>query len=131
MPDLRADPSDWHLCPRSLANRAVRYLPSPGKPRPLRWPCGSPRKATSPGRSGRPRSPMNSSPRPIVASRTTAPRYYEHWLAALERLVTAKALSNPSEMLARKEAWADAYRHTPHGKPVALRKNATAVDDVE
>ena len=48
-------------------------------------------------------------------------RYYEHWLAALERLVTAKALSNPKEMLARKEAWADAYRRTPHGKPVALR----------
>jgi nitrile hydratase accessory protein len=48
-------------------------------------------------------------------------RYYEHWLAALERLVTAKALSNPSEMLARKEAWADAYRHTPHGKPIVLR----------
>jgi len=50
-------------------------------------------------------------------------RYYEHWLAALERLVTAKSLSNPGEMLARKEAWADAYRHTPHGKPVALRSN--------
>lgn len=48
-------------------------------------------------------------------------RYYEHWLTALERLVTAKGLSNPDEMFARKEAWADAYRHTPHGKPVALR----------
>ena len=48
-------------------------------------------------------------------------RYYEHWLAALERLVAAKGLSNPGEMLSRKEAWADAYRHTPHGKPVALR----------
>jgi nitrile hydratase accessory protein len=47
--------------------------------------------------------------------------YYEHWLATLERLVTAKALSNPTEMLARKNAWAEAYRHTPHGKPVALR----------
>lgn len=46
--------------------------------------------------------------------------YYEHWLATLERLVTAKALSNPNEMLARKEAWADAYRHTPHGKPIEL-----------
>ena len=46
--------------------------------------------------------------------------YYEHWLAALERLVTAKALLNPNEMLDRKEAWADAYRHTPHGKPVTL-----------
>jgi len=47
-------------------------------------------------------------------------RYYEHWLAALERLVTAKGLSNPSAMQERKEAWADAYRHTPHGKPVKL-----------
>lgn len=46
--------------------------------------------------------------------------YYEHWLAALERLVTAKGLSNAAAMLARKEAWADAYRHTPHGKPVEL-----------
>ena len=46
--------------------------------------------------------------------------YYEHWLATLEHLVTVKALSNPNEMLARKKAWADAYRHTPHGKPVEL-----------
>src|SRR5262249_60839314 len=47
-------------------------------------------------------------------------RYYEYWLAALERLVTAKALSNPNHILARKEAWAEAYRRTPHGKPVNL-----------
>jgi nitrile hydratase accessory protein len=47
-------------------------------------------------------------------------RYYDYWLAALERLVVAKGLSDPSAMLARKEAWADAYRHTPHGKPVVL-----------
>ncbi len=52
-------------------------------------------------------------------------RYYEYWLAALERLVTAKGLSNPDEMLARKEAWADAYRHTPHGKPVALANGSS------
>jgi nitrile hydratase accessory protein len=50
-------------------------------------------------------------------------RYYEHWLAALERLVTAKGLSNPIDMQERKEAWADAYRHTPHGKPVELAKS--------
>jgi nitrile hydratase accessory protein len=49
-------------------------------------------------------------------------RYYEHWLAALERLVSAKGLSNPDELLARKQAWADAFRHTPHGKPVTLRE---------
>lgn len=47
-------------------------------------------------------------------------QYYHHWLAALERLVTAKRLSDPAALQARKEAWANAYRHTPHGKPVAL-----------
>ena len=47
-------------------------------------------------------------------------RYYHCWLAALERLVVSKHLSDPAALLARKEAWADAYRHTPHGKPVEL-----------
>jgi nitrile hydratase accessory protein len=47
-------------------------------------------------------------------------RYYHYWLAALERLVSAKGLTDPEAMLARKEAWADAYRNTPHGKPVEL-----------
>ena len=47
--------------------------------------------------------------------------YYEHWLATLEKLTAAKGLSNQEEMRQRKEAWADAYRHTPHGKPVELR----------
>jgi nitrile hydratase accessory protein len=46
--------------------------------------------------------------------------YYEHWLAALERLVTAKGLADSAELVERKEAWANAYRHTPHGKPVEL-----------
>ena len=47
--------------------------------------------------------------------------YYHYWLAALERLVAEKGLTEPSAMAARKEEWADAYRHTPHGKPVELR----------
>jgi nitrile hydratase accessory protein len=47
--------------------------------------------------------------------------YYDHWLAALERLLTAKGLTDSAALLARKEAWADAYRHTAHGKPVELR----------
>ena len=46
--------------------------------------------------------------------------YYEHWLAALEKLVAAKRLLDHDAMLARKEAWAEAYRRTPHGKPVEL-----------
>ena len=49
-------------------------------------------------------------------------RYYEHWLAALERLVTAKGLAEPTALAARKEAWTEAYRNTPHGKPVELPK---------
>jgi nitrile hydratase accessory protein len=49
--------------------------------------------------------------------------YYHHWLAALERLVTAKGLTDRSALVARKEAWAEAYRHTPHGKPVELATN--------
>ena len=47
-------------------------------------------------------------------------RYYEYWLAALERLALAKGLTSAEAMLHRKEAWVDAYRHTPHGKPVEL-----------
>ncbi len=48
--------------------------------------------------------------------------YYHHWLAALERLVTAKGLTDTAALLARKEAWADAYRRTPHGEPVDLHR---------
>ncbi len=48
--------------------------------------------------------------------------YYEHWLRALERLVAAKGLATPAALSERKEAWADAYRHTPHGKPVELKE---------
>lgn len=54
--------------------------------------------------------------------------YYQYWLAALERLVMSKALLNPEEMLDRKEAWADAYRHTPHGKPVTLQNSSYGHD---
>ena len=47
-------------------------------------------------------------------------RYYHCWLAALERLVVAKGLSDVAALLARKEAWAEAYRRTPHGMPVDI-----------
>jgi nitrile hydratase accessory protein len=53
-------------------------------------------------------------------------RYYEHWLAALEKLVTAKGLTDETALRERKEEWADAYRHTPHGKPVVLKREQTA-----
>jgi nitrile hydratase accessory protein len=53
-------------------------------------------------------------------------RYYEHWLAALEKLVTAKGLTDESSLRERKDEWAEAYRHTPHGKPVVLKREQTA-----
>jgi nitrile hydratase accessory protein len=51
-------------------------------------------------------------------------RYYDCWLAALERMVVAKQLSDATAMRACREAWADAYRRTPHGKPVELAPEA-------
>jgi len=47
--------------------------------------------------------------------------YYEHWLAALEKLVAAKGISDPTSLARRKEEWEAAYRATPHGQPVELR----------
>jgi nitrile hydratase accessory protein len=47
--------------------------------------------------------------------------YYEHWLAALERLMTAKGLTDGATLDALKTAWAEAHRTTPHGQPVMLK----------
>lgn len=47
-------------------------------------------------------------------------RYYHCWLTALEHLVVAKRLFDPAMLLERKNAWTEAYRRTPHGKPVKL-----------
>ncbi|MBO0737826.1 MAG: nitrile hydratase accessory protein [Alphaproteobacteria bacterium] len=49
-------------------------------------------------------------------------RYYDYWLAALERLVAEKNLLTSPTLLARKEAWAEAYRRTSHGQPVTLQR---------
>jgi len=47
-------------------------------------------------------------------------RYYEHWLAALERLVTSTGLTDAATLAARKGEWERAYRETPHGQPIEL-----------
>jgi len=52
--------------------------------------------------------------------------YYHCWLATLERLIVAKGLSQSEELRSCKEAWADAYRRTPHGKPVELENTQRA-----
>jgi len=44
-------------------------------------------------------------------------RYYDHWLAALERLALDKGLCDAQSLRRRREAWAQAYRRTPHGAP--------------
>ena len=46
--------------------------------------------------------------------------YYEHWLAALEKLVAGKDLIPGQELERRVEEWDAAARSTPHGKPIEL-----------
>jgi nitrile hydratase accessory protein len=55
-------------------------------------------------------------------------RYYDHWLAALERLVTAKQMLTASDLDRRKAAWAQAYLSTPHGQPVELQAGVGTAD---
>ena len=53
-------------------------------------------------------------------------RYYEHWLAALERLVIDKGLGSEPELAALKHDWTEATVHTPHGQPIELKKRTPA-----
>ena len=47
-------------------------------------------------------------------------RYYEYWLAALEKIVAAKGLTTIEAMSQRKQEWDRVARATPHGKPIVL-----------
>ena len=47
--------------------------------------------------------------------------YYDHWMAALERIVTSKGVLSAESLLTRKEAWREAMERTPHGEPVTLQ----------
>lgn len=47
--------------------------------------------------------------------------YYQHWLAALESLVTAKGVSTVEELSRCQAAWDHAAQRTPHGQPIELR----------
>lgn len=46
--------------------------------------------------------------------------YYEHWLAALEKLVATKKIIPHEELERRVSEWDAAARATPHGKPIEL-----------
>ena len=49
--------------------------------------------------------------------------YYRQWLAALETLLSERSLMTAEEIGATAEDWRRSYLHTPHGKPVNLRRN--------
>ena len=51
----------------------------------------------------------------------TGATYYRHWLATLERMVTAKGLTSPETLARTYEAWDRAADRTPHGAPIELR----------
>jgi nitrile hydratase accessory protein len=46
--------------------------------------------------------------------------YYNHWLAALERLVVAKDMTTDDALSRYRAAWAHAASRTPHGQPIHL-----------
>jgi nitrile hydratase accessory protein len=46
--------------------------------------------------------------------------YYQQWLAALERLVTAKGVTTDSELDRYQQGWDKAAHRTPHGAPIIL-----------
>jgi nitrile hydratase accessory protein len=51
----------------------------------------------------------------------TGESYYRHWLAALERIVTEKRLTNVATLARYRKAWDHAADRTPHGQPIELR----------
>src|SRR5690348_17055290 len=51
----------------------------------------------------------------------TGDTYYRHWLAALERLVADKRITDRATLQRYHDAWDRAADRTPHGTPIELR----------
>jgi nitrile hydratase accessory protein len=49
--------------------------------------------------------------------------YYDHWLAALEKLLASKGVAQTREVDAVAAAWERAAHATPHGKPTLLEND--------
>ncbi|MFI0843510.1 nitrile hydratase accessory protein [Mesorhizobium sp. IMUNJ 23232] len=49
--------------------------------------------------------------------------YYEHWLAALEKLLASRGLAPAEEVDALAAAWERAAHATPHGRPILLEND--------
>ena len=50
----------------------------------------------------------------------TGETYYHHWLAALERIVAEKGLTDAAALARYHDAWDHAADRTPHGSPIVL-----------
>ena len=51
----------------------------------------------------------------------TGETYYRHWLAALERIVAQKGMTDAPTLMRYRDAWDHAADRTPHGMPIELR----------
>ena len=51
----------------------------------------------------------------------TGETYYRHWMATLERLVSAKGVATPETLHRYRDAWDHAADRTPHGSPIELQ----------
>jgi nitrile hydratase accessory protein len=51
----------------------------------------------------------------------TGETYYRHWLAALERMVAEKGVTDTAALARYRGAWDHAADRTPHGMPIELR----------
>jgi nitrile hydratase accessory protein len=51
----------------------------------------------------------------------TGETYYRHWLAALERIVAEKGVTDAASLARYRAAWDHAADRTPHGAPIVLQ----------
>ena len=50
--------------------------------------------------------------------------YYVNWVTALEQILKCKNLTDDLSLASVKAEWEQAYKLTPHGKPVSLNKSS-------
>jgi nitrile hydratase accessory protein len=51
----------------------------------------------------------------------TGETYYRHWLAALERIVAERGITDAASLARYRDAWDRAADRTPHGTPIVLQ----------
>ena len=51
----------------------------------------------------------------------TGETYYRHWLATLEKLISAKGVATTDTLHRYRNAWDHAADRTPHGQPIELK----------